>query len=695
MADVWDDVFGAAAQAAPGRSGPSARFQEKARAISDRLGMRYDDFMAVMQFETGGTLDPAVRNQAGSSGTGLIQFMDKTARGLGTSTDALAKMSPEDQLDYVEKYLTPYKGKLSTLRDAYMAVLSPAHIGKDDSTPLFKVGTKAYAQNAGLDADRKGVVTVGDAVRKVARWLAPGVAEAAEKPVGSVWDEVFGPGPQHPAPRTPQATPTPSAPPGSTQTSQGDAPRLRPGEVPQITIDIEKPSTPQAAPPATLVPETLPRAPEAEARAALVPRTPYLPPGVPSIEEETLREDTTPWALLSGAGWGRAALAGGRGLANWLGVTNPLARRGLTAGVEALTSLAGRRTNVATGIEEPGTAGDVLSVAAPLGARALEGAVNPVLRRLPGAQGAEHELMRGQLQRQTMRMLPVEPSARQFQQVFRSNPPPVPTADIANTARDVLRRELAGSPGLRDPDVLRVTRGLMQTHRRRGGQVPMEQFWHDMNRVGAKVRELGWKRAGGNPEMSRLYAEMHDTLARMPNAGPELREAIAASRREHAVDQLRTLLGQGRGVQAVKGRTLSEVRGKRILDGFDRLIDDDRVFRETFQAGELGEIRELLTQANVLRDIPARGAAHNILSPRRSIPGALGGVIGGMVGGIPGAAIGATAGAGVHDTLTNIMLSPLGRQLLRAQLAGGARLTPQTLGAISAQIRKAQEGQTN
>ena len=51
--------------------------------------------------------------------------MPKTAKGLGTSTEALAQMSPEDQLDYVEKYLAPYKGKIGTLKDAYMACCTP------------------------------------------------------------------------------------------------------------------------------------------------------------------------------------------------------------------------------------------------------------------------------------------------------------------------------------------------------------------------------------------------------------------------------------------------------------------------------------------------------------------------------------------------------------------------------------------
>ena len=145
----------------------SASFQQKVEEIEQRLRMAPGSLLAVMRFETGGTFDPAERNRAGSGATGLIQFMPSTAKGLGTSTDALAKMSAEDQLDYVEKYLTPYKGKMTTLKDAYMSVLYPKAIGKPEWYPLFTSGTKAYEQNAGLDRDKKGVVTVGDALARV------------------------------------------------------------------------------------------------------------------------------------------------------------------------------------------------------------------------------------------------------------------------------------------------------------------------------------------------------------------------------------------------------------------------------------------------------------------------------------------------------------------------------------------------
>ena len=120
-----------------------------------------------MAFETGGSFDPAQKNYAGSGATGLIQFMPRTAQGLGTSTAELAKMTAVEQLDYVKAYFQPYSGKLNTLEDLYMAILWPRGIGKDNSYVLWSRGSKAYELNSGLDANNDGSVTKGEAAGKV------------------------------------------------------------------------------------------------------------------------------------------------------------------------------------------------------------------------------------------------------------------------------------------------------------------------------------------------------------------------------------------------------------------------------------------------------------------------------------------------------------------------------------------------
>ena len=152
----------------------SAAFKAKVCRIAADLGCEADDLMACMAFESGETFSPAVRNAAGSGATGLIQFMPSTATLLGTTTAALARMTPERQLDYVAKYFLPYKGRLKTIEDVYMAILWPAAIGKPNEHVLFKAPSKTYAQNKGLDRDRDGRVTKREAAAAVSAKLAKG-----------------------------------------------------------------------------------------------------------------------------------------------------------------------------------------------------------------------------------------------------------------------------------------------------------------------------------------------------------------------------------------------------------------------------------------------------------------------------------------------------------------------------------------
>lgn len=132
--------------------------------------------MAVMAFETGRTFKPDIRNLAGSGATGLIQFMPATARALGTTTTQLAAMSAEDQLNWVYKYFQPFKGRMHTLSDVYMAVLWPAAVGKPDSTILWDKESRptTYRQNAGLDINKDGKITKGEAAVKVYQFLQEG-----------------------------------------------------------------------------------------------------------------------------------------------------------------------------------------------------------------------------------------------------------------------------------------------------------------------------------------------------------------------------------------------------------------------------------------------------------------------------------------------------------------------------------------
>jgi soluble lytic murein transglycosylase-like protein len=78
----------------------------KARILwtAEALGCDPNDLMACIAWESGETFRADIKNAAGSGATGLIQFMPSTARGLGTTTALLAKMTPEDQIRSVYEY---------------------------------------------------------------------------------------------------------------------------------------------------------------------------------------------------------------------------------------------------------------------------------------------------------------------------------------------------------------------------------------------------------------------------------------------------------------------------------------------------------------------------------------------------------------------------------------------------------------
>lgn len=133
---------------------------------SNRLGIDASWLLGVISFETVGTFSTSIKNPNGSA-TGLIQFIEKTAKGLGTSTAQLKNMNHVEQMKYVEKYFTPYKGKMKNLGDVYMAVHWPAAVGKDDDYVMYKRGSKEYGANKNLDLDNDGVVTRGDTLQRV------------------------------------------------------------------------------------------------------------------------------------------------------------------------------------------------------------------------------------------------------------------------------------------------------------------------------------------------------------------------------------------------------------------------------------------------------------------------------------------------------------------------------------------------
>jgi hypothetical protein len=137
-------------------------FRRKLVEVARAIGTDPDYLSTVIAFETAGTFDPAIKNPY-SSATGLIQFIGPTARKLGTTTDALAQMSPEQQLDYVYLYFAELlKGPYPTLDRLYLTVFSPAFRDRPLDSIAYQAPSKEYEQNRGFDPSGRGYFTVGD-----------------------------------------------------------------------------------------------------------------------------------------------------------------------------------------------------------------------------------------------------------------------------------------------------------------------------------------------------------------------------------------------------------------------------------------------------------------------------------------------------------------------------------------------------
>lgn len=129
---------------------------------SRNLGIDPNWLMGVMYIETAGTFSPSIQNPY-SKATGLIQFMPSTAAALGTTIDELKAMNNLQQLNYVYRYLYPYRRRINSFVDCYFAVFFPAAMGKPSD---FVIQTKTLSagliarQNPLFDLNKDQQITV-------------------------------------------------------------------------------------------------------------------------------------------------------------------------------------------------------------------------------------------------------------------------------------------------------------------------------------------------------------------------------------------------------------------------------------------------------------------------------------------------------------------------------------------------------
>jgi len=160
----------------------SAAFRSRVQQVGAIVATDPSWLMAVMEQES--SLDPTARNPSGAAG--LIQFMPGTAAALGTTTEAILAMPAVAQLDLVQKYFMPWRGRLRSLGDLYGAVIWPGMIGQPTDYVVFDKADPThparYLENKGLDLDGDGKVTRAEICARVLQKLRLGLQP------GNVWN---------------------------------------------------------------------------------------------------------------------------------------------------------------------------------------------------------------------------------------------------------------------------------------------------------------------------------------------------------------------------------------------------------------------------------------------------------------------------------------------------------------------------
>lgn len=152
----------------------SDAFKRKLIAVAGRLGIDPGYLAAVISFESAGTFSPSEPNLAGSGAVGLIQFMPGphgSAALLGTTTQALAAMTAERQLDFVEEFYRRVLGgrRVTELRDVYLCVIASGYVLSPPGTVIYDK-TKdpvRYERNKNLDLNHDDKITAEEAATPV------------------------------------------------------------------------------------------------------------------------------------------------------------------------------------------------------------------------------------------------------------------------------------------------------------------------------------------------------------------------------------------------------------------------------------------------------------------------------------------------------------------------------------------------
>lgn len=353
-------------------------------------------------------------------------------------------------------------------------------------------------------------------------------------------------------------------------------------------------------------------------------------------------------------------------------------------------SYAGRKANVALGLEEPGLAGDIASVAVPgvmQGAQALKPAL---VKRLPGAAAALHEEAAQTVQQIPEVLTPAVPSADLYKQLAQVNPPIRPNALWATSSK-ILQAENRLQPSLQNPTLRNVAEDLHALALQHGGNIPLQDLRAHQQRLGELLQAA--RRAGG-PELGaykQLYKAFYDDFERAAARGVPgadlVKQANAAARQEFAKEEVAELFLPGKGINT-RPDGLIQINGGRLSDAFERKLKTDELFAGSFTKDQLTEIRDIFKQAmKVPRIPPPKGQSYG-----SAMAVGRGGLVSGLTLAVTGDPILATiaggAAAGAPHYLGQALMTDAGRAWLKRQLAERGAIDPATLGAVTSGVRQ-------
>ena len=136
---------GASIVLVPGIQRSSPEFRQALYALAQKHTWDVDGIAIAISLESG--FNPAAVNKK-TDATGLIQWIPKTAEGLGTTTADLRKMTDVEQVPYIEKFFGKLIGLVATPNPApmpydYLLLIytgNPKYVGADPSTVVSHTG---------------------------------------------------------------------------------------------------------------------------------------------------------------------------------------------------------------------------------------------------------------------------------------------------------------------------------------------------------------------------------------------------------------------------------------------------------------------------------------------------------------------------------------------------------------------------